>query len=374
MKFLHTADIHLDTPFSMLDPEKAEQHRNELRSTFASLVLYAKAQKVDLFLIAGDLFNNSFVTRETLSFLRREFESVPDCRFVIAPGNHDCFTEFSAYAKADFPPNVFLFSKPHVSCFSFDEIGVNVWGFAWCSKQFSQHVLSGFSLPPTKSINIFLGHADVSGAASSVYAPITKEEIDASGFDYMALGHIHNSDSNSRIRDTYYGYSGCLEGRGFDETGYKGALVAELSKQNGVCSFNAKRLRFSKRHYEKETLDITGAGCLSDVAERIRAMLREKKYDSNTGVRVELTGHVSARLCPDAELLQQALPPLLRFEVQDNTVLESDVQNLRTDPTIRGAFYESLLPYLQSEDAAQRALGAAALRYGLDALESTAGR
>ena len=73
MKFLHTADIHLDTPFSMLDPEKAEQHRNELRSTFASLVLYAKAQKVDLFLIAGDLFNNSFVTRETLSFLRREF-------------------------------------------------------------------------------------------------------------------------------------------------------------------------------------------------------------------------------------------------------------------------------------------------------------
>ena len=177
MKLLHTADIHLDTPFSMADPEQADRMRNELRAAFASLTLYARTQKMDLCLIAGDLFNNSFATRDTLAFLRREFESTPECRFVISPGNHDYYGEFSAYARAEFPQNVFVFTKPGLSCFSFDEIGTNVWGFAFCDRQYRSRVLSGFSLSATKNMNLFLGHCDLTQGAS-IYAPLSREEIE----------------------------------------------------------------------------------------------------------------------------------------------------------------------------------------------------
>ncbi len=373
MKLLHTADIHLDTPFSMADPEQADRMRNELRAAFASLTLYARTQKMDLCLIAGDLFNNSFATRDTLAFLRREFESAPECRFVISPGNHDYYGEFSAYARAEFPQNVFVFTKPGLSCFSFDEIGTNVWGFAFCDRQYRARVLSGFSLPTTKNMNLFLGHCDLTQGAS-IYAPLSREEIAQSGFDYAALGHIHNSAGISRIGNTYYGYSGCLQGRGFDETGYKGALVAQMEKQEGILRFSAKRVRFARHHFEKETLDITGAKTQSELGLRIKALLREKKYDADTALSLTLCGTAEPDFCPNEEYIAKELPPLLRFELHDGTHLGKETGELRNDPTIRGAFFESLREYLQSEDEATRALGEAALRLGLDALENTQGR
>ena len=69
LRILHTGDIHLDSPFSKLDPRLAEQRRQELRRTFVSAMQYAKDKQVDLVLIAGDLFDHGFVTRETMALL-----------------------------------------------------------------------------------------------------------------------------------------------------------------------------------------------------------------------------------------------------------------------------------------------------------------
>jgi len=75
IKLLHTGDIHLDSAFSGLDSRSAEIRRNELRSAFTSMITYARMNNADLIIIAGDLFDSEYVTKETISILRREFES-----------------------------------------------------------------------------------------------------------------------------------------------------------------------------------------------------------------------------------------------------------------------------------------------------------
>ena len=84
-KILHIADVHLDSPFSLLDPQKSQARRNELRGTFTSAMMYAKMEKYDIVIIAGDLFDCEFVTRETMDLITSQFAANPDCKFVIAP-------------------------------------------------------------------------------------------------------------------------------------------------------------------------------------------------------------------------------------------------------------------------------------------------
>ena len=119
MKILHTGDVHLDSPFAGLDTSAARQRRSELRETFASMTTYAREGGVDLMLIAGDLFDKNYVTRDTIALLRREFAKL-DCPVVIAPGNHDPAEEKSIWEKNIFSDNVFVFSSADLSYFSFE--------------------------------------------------------------------------------------------------------------------------------------------------------------------------------------------------------------------------------------------------------------
>ena len=107
LKILHAADLHLDSPFSALDERKAELRRGELRAAYQALIAYAVHQKVDLVLLAGDLFDTEFVTRETLAVLTDGLGRL-DCPVVIAPGNHDCAAPGSVWQKDIFPDNVFI--------------------------------------------------------------------------------------------------------------------------------------------------------------------------------------------------------------------------------------------------------------------------
>ena len=106
IRILHLADLHLDSPFSLRSPREAERRRTELRSDLSSVMMYIRAQKVDICLIAGDLFDGESVTPETRALLERELSSCPSCRFFLAAGNHDPLTEASPYKVMALPANV----------------------------------------------------------------------------------------------------------------------------------------------------------------------------------------------------------------------------------------------------------------------------
>ncbi len=366
IKILHCADLHLDSPLSSLDLSRAELRRNEIRAALTSLILSAKTNSADLLLISGDLFDGEFVSRDTVGLLRSEFASIPDCRIIIAPGNHDPFTHSSYYNRSDFSDNVYIFDSPEISSFSFPEINTTVYGWAFTSERMEKAPLEGFTIDDPSNINILVAHGDLDNA-NSIYCPLNRAELVRCGFDYVALGHKHAFSEIEELGSGYIAYPGCLEGRGFDELGMKGAILAAADKAP-TLKFAAKFVRFCKRHYEIETLDLDGCRSNADVADRISEMLSEKRYGSDTALRIRLTGEVSGDFKLAPSFLAERFGQMFILELIDETLPLLDSQRLETDATIRGAFYRSLADMLASEDESERETAARALRYGLAVL------
>ncbi len=367
VKIIHAADIHLDAPFSLLDVQKAQVRKNELRGAFSSLILYAKTEKADLMILSGDLFDSGFVTKETTSLLISQFASFPECRFVIAPGNHDFNGPRSPYKKEQFPKNVYIFEDETVSRFSFPEIGVDVYGYAFTDETMTENPLKKPFLLDKSRINILAAHADVGGRSDS--CPLTTEDLGRHGFDYVALGHIHKGTDIKVSGETYFAYSGCLEGRSFDECGIKGVIVGELDKKNGRLSAAFAKRRLCKRHYEKMSLDITGISDMDTLTERIKTALASENYGADVLLRLRLTGRISPEAPLDMKKLTAQALGLFYLEVENATVPLLNDDELKNDISIRGALYRELLPMLKSENEEERRLAADALRLGLAALD-----
>ena len=366
LRILHTGDIHLDSPFARLDARKAEIRRAELREAFCAMFAYARTNRIDMILLSGDVFDRDFATRETLSLMLREFQ-MTECPIVISPGNHDCATPGSIWAKPIFPRNVHIFRSPKVEKFSFDELGVDVYGYAFVSPEMTECPLSGTHADAPERINLLCAHGEI-GVPLSRYCPISRAVISEFGADYAALGHIHNAPATEQIGDTLVAYCGCPEGRAFDEIGIKGAVLCEIDKEGGRADIRLKRIRFSRRRYENETVDCTGAETLSEIEEKIGGLIREKAYGEDTLLRVVLQGSVSPALIVDVNALRARFPQLFFLEVRDETLPAINPQDFENDRTVRGEFYRTLAAQMESGTPEERKIAAMALRYGLSAI------
>ena len=367
IKFLHCADLHLDSPLTALDLQKAEVRRNEMRASFTSITLYVQTNKIDFLIISGDLFDSDYVTKDTISLITSEFAKIPDCRVIITPGNHDPYTKQSSYRRADFPDNVYIFDSSELSCFDFPDKNTTVYGYAFTEPSLDFCPVEHFRPENPERINILACHADY-GVSQSNYCPLPENVAAGCGVDYIALGHIHKHSGINQLGNTYIAYPGCLEGRGFDECGPKGVIIGAMDKSDGQLQFGAKFLPLSKHTYEIERLDITGAATNADVCERISALISEKHYDDKTALRIVLTGNVSSGLRLSQSFITGQFPRLFILELVDETSPLYDADTLRRDPTIRGALYASLAEMLDSSDADTRETASLALRYGLAAL------
>lgn len=366
MKILHTGDIHLDSPFSRLDTRKAEIRREELRSSFSAMFSYARKNGVDLILIAGDVFDREFVTRETLSLLLRECAQTP-CPIVIAPGNHDCASPDSLWNKITFPENVHIFQSPTLQKISLDSLGVDVYGYAFVSPEMNVCPLHGMRAENPERINLLCAHGEI-GVPLSRYCPIARADLEEFGADYAALGHIHNAPPVEKIGPTVAAYCGCPEGRAFDEPGIKGAVLCEIEKNGGVADVRVKRIRFSRRRYECEEIDCSGADVLTDMESRIAERIEEKGYGEDTLLRVILQGAVSPALVVDTRALASRFPSLFSVEIRDETLPAINPRDFENDRTVRGEFYRTLAAQMETGTPEERKIAAMALRYGLSAI------
>ncbi len=362
VRLIHSGDIHLDCPFSGLDPVTAEVRRNELRASFTSLIHYAKCEKVDLLLLPGDVFDSNFVTRETLTLLVREFSSL-NCPVVISPGNHDCVSSVSVWRDGVFPDNVHIFTSDELSYFDFPEIGVRVWGWAFVTNTMDISPVVGKTVGDSPYINILSAHGDLVNAASGD-CPLSVRELEAFGADYTALGHIHNPKAyTDRIA-----YSGCLTGRSFDETGHKGALDVTIDGDK----ITTKKVKFSKRRYECAELDVSGASSNFEIKEKIGEFVTKSHYGDDVILRLTLKGNVDPALIVDTRVLEESPKRVFAIKILDETSPLLDSESLKADPTLRGELYRVLEPMLLSDDREERLRAADALRIGLAAIAGEA--
>lgn len=349
LRVLHAADFHLDTPFRSLPPREAQERRADQRKTLEALRDLALEQQVDLVLLAGDLFDAREVYPETLEALTRTLGQLP-CPVVIAPGNHDYYSDQSLYARSIWPDNVRIFTTEAVTSFSFPELGATVYGCAFTAPFRESDPLVGFSAGEGDTLNLGVFHGEVGKAGR--YAPIAPESLAKSGLAYVALGHVHARSPILEDGPTPWAYPGCTQGRGFDELGEKGYYLVELSQDGGLswrfCPLPGPR-------YRELSLPLPGdlAGALAG-------------YE-NDYVRLTLTGEGEA---PDLSALQAELEGLCRvLELRDETVRPQDLWARMGEDTLTGHFLREMAGRLERASAEDRPRLEQALRYGMAALE-----
>ena len=377
-KVLHTADLHLDSSFADLPlPESERSRQSQLRSFFRMIEI-AKEEQVALFCIAGDLFDRERVRPAIAEAVFDALASL-ECPVVISPGNHDPYRSGSVYSDRELPENVFVFREESLSSFSFPSIGsgVEVYGYAFTSPALYTSPLGDVEkacAPKGEGISILVCHADLDHPLSS-YAPLFGKDIERSGADYIALGHIHNVPEELLVfGNVLAAYAGFPEGRSFDECGFGSFRILTFEEQ----AVQSERLVYSQRfsaamhRFEVETLDVTGGSSDEDVTAKICAMLTEKEYGEETILRIVLTGEVAVNYTPDlrfmtASLSGEGMP--LSIELRDETLPILDSGYLESDISIRGELYRLLKPKMQEGTPEERADAALALRFALAALD-----
>ena len=221
INILHTADWHMDAPLRGFSPGQRRQLRAAQLALPGKIAQLCLREGCDLCLIAGDVFDGPY-TREGYEAVYRGLQAMGVPVF-IAPGNHDPYRPDSPWAREVWPENVHIFTKPELTSFRIPELDCRVYGAAFVGAE-SPALLPGFQAGGSERYALLVAHGDPT-APGSPYNPVTAADIRDAGVDYAALGHIHASGSFS-AGGALCAWPGCPMGRGWDETGVKGVLLA----------------------------------------------------------------------------------------------------------------------------------------------------
>lgn len=354
LRFLHAADLHLDAPFSALSPEQAARRRAELRELPEAICELANQQNCDLLLLAGDLFDTVGGYPETIEALQRAFAA---CRakIFISPGNHDFYSAASPYARVTWPENVHIFTSSEPACVYLPDLDCAVYGAAFLG-QTAESPLAHFRVQDPDAKNLMVLHADAMNPGSP-YAPITREQIEAAGLDYLALGHIHLRAEPALAGKTAYAWPGCPMGRGFDETGEKGVYLGTLDE--GGCALTFHPL--PGRRYE-----ILRVSAGEDALQSILSALGSTETKDHC-YRILLSGESDPI---DLKALHEQLE--VRFfslSIRNHTIPKADLWTGAGEDSLKGLLLQDLQKQWHSAPTAEKKRFELAARYALAALE-----
>ncbi|MBQ8831616.1 MAG: DNA repair exonuclease [Oscillospiraceae bacterium] len=356
VKFLHCADLHLDSPFDSLPEYKASCMRREMRELLNFIADLANSRRADIVFLSGDLLDSTVSYYETSDALIEALERI-DGKVFISPGNHDYFCSMSPYAYLDFPENVHIFKSQTVECVELPELGCRVYGAAFIQND-SASLLNAFTAEDDGMINLMCIHGNVNGDS---YNRITGANMLSSGIDYMALGHIHARSELSKAGDTFFAYPGCPQGRGFDETGDKGVYFGEVSKGDVRLEF----IPTCRRRYMEYTVDVTDFPSVKEAALSVLASAASEDI-----IRIVFTGETDEEINLTA-LCDELADYAFHLVLKNKTHHRRDLWEGLSEDTLKGSFLRLMhrrLDAAETED--ERATVMAAVRYALAAMEN----
>ncbi len=348
VKILHCADVHIGAEESFLGV-KSELRRRETLLTFEKIVDLALENDVKVLLIAGDLFNSNSIENSFFEGVISKIKSANKLKVVYCAGNHDPLNSRSPFTKSNLPQNLYILGTQE-TVLSFEDLNLRVYG-----RSFQSAFLEGKSaptlIPPNDdTINISLMHGELFGDINSRYNPISRDYINASKMDYIALGHIHKKSDIEKAGDTYFAYSGCPEGQGFDELGEKGVFIGEIGK--GIC--NLKFTPTSRRLHITEKIDVTDKELFADY---ILSFL-SRKYGENFGENlylIELTGEIAEDARIDLADISARLYDRVYFaKVKNRTKHNIDLKALAKEKTLKGIFVKNMLKKIETAEDKER--------------------
>lgn len=364
VKIVHTADLHFDTPFNEVDEKQRLINKEELKEVFKNIINFCKEKHVDILLLAGDIFDNLTLSRETIHFIENIFNDIKETRVFISPGNHDPYDNNSFYKLIKWPENVYVF-KGNLEKVYIEELKTNVWGAAFNGKYVRKSILKGFS-QNDEEINIMVIHGELSSSEEgNEYNPITLKNIRESGMDYIALGHRHNFSGVLKEGSTFYSYSGCPQGRGFDETGDKGIVYGYVAKEFAELSF----IKTCKRNYEEVYVDISNLFGYEEIREKILDSIKENDRKNNL-YKIILKGEVSEKFHIEEKIVKSKLLNDFYFcKVIDKTSIALDIKELSKGYSVKSIFVRKLVKKLkEAKTDEEREVIKMALKIGISSL------
>jgi DNA repair exonuclease SbcCD nuclease subunit len=230
--FLHAADIHLDSPLRGLEAyadAPVEQLRQATRRAFDNLIDLAIEERVAFILLAGDLYDGEWKDYNTglffidrLSRLRKE-----KIRVFLISGNHDAASQITKGLRL--PDNVHLFSTKQPETVILEELGVAVHGQGYHTRAVAENLARNYPQALSHYLNIGLLHTSLTGRQGhEPYAPCALDDLKARGYDYWALGHVHQREEVGQ--SPWIVFPGNIQGRHIQETGGKGATLVRVEE------------------------------------------------------------------------------------------------------------------------------------------------
>ena len=238
LKILHSADWHLDSPFTGFPNDQRTLLKNAQRQLPGKIAELCRRERCDLMLLAGDVFDGK-PCRDTVELVKRTLaeSGVP---VLIAPGNHDFCDSASPWLTESWPENVYIF-KDALEAVTIQGLDCRIYGGAFRSMD-CESLLTGFQAEGDEAYCLGVFHGDPV-QKNSPYNPVTAAQVKNSSLDYLALGHIHKAGA-FRAGSTLCAWPGCPMGRGWDETGDKGVCVVTLEEEVQIRPVSLDTVRF----------------------------------------------------------------------------------------------------------------------------------
>lgn len=307
-RFIHTADLHLDSPLVSLalrDPALAAEVATASRATLTRIVDLCLTEQVDALIIAGDLWDGEQSSAKTPRFLKQELQRLSDggIRCFIIRGNHDATSKVTRELEP--PPLTHVFgTKPATQTFEAGGHLVAVHGISFAEGAVPQSLLPRYPAPVPGAFNLGMMHTSLNGSpAHDVYAPCALSDLDAHGYDYWALGHIH-------LRSAHLGRSavvmpGIPQGR---DMGEAGPHSVTLGSYDGTLRLEERFV--AGLRFERLALDLSGLTDWAEALAALTAALRAAagpRTEDHLVLRLVLSGAtpLSFRIARDLDRLTQ---------------------------------------------------------------------
>jgi len=295
-KFIHTSDIHLDSPMVGLERYEGapvQMIRCATRQALQNLTDLAIQEKVRFILICGDLYDGDWKDYNTGLFLAKEMARLRGAgiEVFIVSGNHDAESQITKSLKM--PENVYRFSIKRPETRVLEDLCIAIHGQGFSKRAVTENLSLEYPSAIRNCFNIGMLHTSLNGREGhEPYAPCTKEDLITKGYDYWALGHVHKREVVHE--DPWILFPGNIQGRHIKETGGKGCTLVSVEDGGSV---------FIEHHdldvirWETCSIDASGAETPEDIIERARAGIKGK-IDNNNGrflaLRVLIDGSCKA--------------------------------------------------------------------------------
>lgn len=296
MKFIHAADLHVDSPLvglSCYEGAPAERLRGATRRALENLVDLAIEESVAFVIVAGDLFDGKWRNMQTGLFTARQFRRLGEANILVylVRGNHDAKSQVQK--ALSWPDNVHEFSVRKAETFRLDDLGIALHGRGFAQPEVSDDPVPEYPAAIDGLFNIGVLHTNVGGSEEHPrYAPTTREALEAKGYDYWALGHIHKRfDIADRPP---IAYSGNTQGRHVRETGPKGCLLVSV-EDGQLAGVEFRPTDVVRWYWPKITLAARDG--LPELYTAVREQLEQCQAESDgrfAAVRLTISGRCAA--------------------------------------------------------------------------------